>query len=460
MSEKLQTEGLPKFSLVLKSHNQKKRLYEAKEKLLNVYPFEVSEKNIIVSKTEKKNIYDVYISDTEIKNEADILRIVLIIFSVLLLFISAALIVHHAGIKNTEKTRMLKEVERQKLEAEEIKKEKENKLEKITEEYIELENGSYEKIYQFIERIYSVLDAKTTVDNIFIDGFFFTVEVTAKDAVKILSRFEESSGFKSVKMNRSNIKDGSEKVSYSGEFSRFIKEADETLSIDEKIKFYSEAIQLIQVRKNKMCNNHLSEYIKEIRKLLIKNNCREQYIQIREKNKIAEIEFYILSESRNILKFIQEIQQNENSLIDIKSVKINNSGDSRKIHTTLVFSSGIELNHKDDLSEYNDVKIDISAIDKLFYKPAPVKTPEQKTVAAGLSENKKSINLPSANLKKITYIGFTKSGGQTLVLAKDEEMGNICKLVLTEKEITGDYCILKDGNYLAKIRGEYYEVKK
>ena len=61
------------------------------------------------------------------------------------------------------------------------------------------------------------------MDNIFIDGFFFTVEVTAKDAVKILSRFEESSGFKSVKMNRSNIKDGSEKVSYSGEFSRFIK---------------------------------------------------------------------------------------------------------------------------------------------------------------------------------------------------------------------------------------------
>ncbi len=39
-------------------------------------------------------------------------------------------------------------------------------------------------------------------------------------------------------------------------------------------------------------------------------------------------------------------------------------------------------------------------------------------------------------------------------------MGSIYKLVLSDKEIDGDYCVKTDGEFMARLRGEYYEVKK
>ena len=43
MTEQLHLTDCPKFTLLLKSHTQKKRLIEAKNKLLNIYPFEVED---------------------------------------------------------------------------------------------------------------------------------------------------------------------------------------------------------------------------------------------------------------------------------------------------------------------------------------------------------------------------------------------------------------------------------
>ena len=45
-------------------------------------------------------------------------------------------------------------------------------------------------------------------------------------------------------------------------------------------------------------------------------------------------------------------------------------------------------------------------------------------------------------------------------MAKDEDMGSIYKLVLVDEEIGGDCCVASDTGYKAKIRGEYYEVKR
>lgn len=67
--------------------------------------------------------------------------------------------------------------------------------------------------------------------------------------------------------------------------------------------------------------------------------------------------------------------------------------------------------------------------------------------------------VPSA-LKKLTYIGLTKSNGKTLVIVKDEDMQSIYKLALTDTQTGGDFCIETDTGYRAKLRGEYYEVKK
>ena len=92
----------PKFSLPLKSHTKKKRLLEAKNELMNVYPFEVSEENILIVKSDRKNFFDVYISKEKIRQKADIKKMAFIIF-LLSLAIAAVLIVLHRLRKRTWK---------------------------------------------------------------------------------------------------------------------------------------------------------------------------------------------------------------------------------------------------------------------------------------------------------------------------------------------------------------------
>ena len=462
MTEQTHLPDCPSFTFLLKSHTQRKRLLEAKKALLNVYPFAVEEQNLLIVKADRKGHYDVYISKEEIKHEINIKRLSLIILLCSFAVISLVIIMRHAASKNIETVTRQKELEKQRIEKERINKEKEKKLENLKTEYDEKKKAEYEKIFPYIERIYSAMTEKSTLENISIDKNLFTVEVTTKDAIGILSKFEQSKAFSSIKMNRTNVKDEGETVTYTGEFSRFFKTADDTLSLDEKIKFYSDEISKMTERSRKMRDIQLSEYIKNIRDALHKNNCHEQYIQLRGKDKNAEVEFFILSTSKNILNFINEIQRGDDNLIDIKNLRIHNNEERNRIQTTVYFDTGIELKQDilgEQFAEYGDKNIELSEIDKIFYKvPAPKTAALKKAVIQTSRTQKITQTRPPIKFKKLTYVGLTKSNGTTLVLAKDEDMERIYKLVLTDTETLGDCCVSTGSGYRAKIRGEYYEV--
>ena len=462
MSEQLPLIDCPKFTLSLKSHTKKKRRIEAKNNLLNIYPFEVEEKKLLIVRTDKKGKYDIYILKDEISDNFDIRKLLLISLLCAAALGTLILFMHHLTVKKLEEVSAQKEFEKKKLEEQRIKKEKEEKLKKLTAEYLDKKESEYQKIYPYIERLYSVMTDKTTIENIVIDKKSFTVEVTTKDSLIILSNFESNNFFKTVKMTRTNIKDGKETVSYTGEFAGFIKQFDESLSLDEKTALYIEEINKINKRAELQQDIQLSEYIKKIRIVLHKNNCQEQYIQLKGKDKNAETEFFILSSSRNILNFINEIQSEENNLIDIKSIRIHNSEERNRIQTTICFDTGIELKQDEqNLGEYADLKIEASQIDKIFYKtPEPKPVVSKSTAAKNVKSEKNLKPQVPLKLKKLTYIGLTKSNSNTLVLVKDEDMGSIYKLILTEKEINSDCCIQDTNGFMAKIRGEYYEVKK
>ena len=451
-----------KFTLPLKSYTQKKRLVEAKEQLLNVYPFEVPLENILIIKANKKGFYDVYVSKEEVKQDVNIKKLWLLSVLCVLLCMLLFLLFKQVAKQNIENLAKEKELEKQKIEEARINKEKEETLTKLAKEYQEVRLTVYGKIYPYIERIYSVMTEKTTIENISIEKNMFTVEVTTKDAIKILSNFENSNAFSSIKMNRSNVKSGIEFVTYGGEFSKYQKEPGNNLSIDEKIDFYKTELENVFERSKKLSSIALSDYIKNIRDILHKNNCNEQYIQLRGKNKNAEVEFYILSTSKNILNFIKEIQNNEDNLIDIKRVKIFNSNDRNRIQTTIVFDSGIEFEQDNNqFAEYVDKKIELDEIDKLFYKTPSVKHTVTNKPVLKVSNIKKTIQPQKpSKLKKLAYIGLSKIHGDTMVMVKDNEMGNIYKLKLTESELDGNCCIKTGSGYTAKIRGEYYEVIK
>ncbi|MDO4505667.1 MAG: hypothetical protein Q4B64_01830 [Spirochaetales bacterium] len=449
-----------RFSLVLKAHTKRKRVLEAKRELAGVYPFEVKEDHILIIKGEKKGFYDVFITEEKICQTIDRKKALSSVLGVLAVLIVLFVCLHQVSLKNRQNQISQREKERQRQEAVRVLKEKEKKLEELIKEYDIAKEEGYEKMYVCLERLYSVMTQKTTVENLAIEKNTFSVEVTTKDALKILSNFEGSGAFSSIKMNRTTVKNGVESVTYNGNFSRHWDHTEPSLTVDEKIDFYQQEIDRMNRRTMALHEKQLSEYIKGIRNVLRKNNCAEQYIQLRGKEKNAEVEFFILSSSRSILNFIKEIQDEGESLVDIKSLRIRNSEDRNRIQTTVCFDSGIELKKEgEQQSEYEVTETNLSDMERIFYKkaaPKPAVIKSVRTVQKAAPKQKAAVRY----LKKLSFIGITKSNGRTLVMAKDEDMGSIYKLILVDEEIGGDCCVASDTGYKAKIRGEYYEVKR
>lgn len=465
MTAKPEPEDCIKFTLLLNAKTSRKRIFEAMKKLEGLYPFEVNEKKILIFKTDKKGSYDVYLSKEEIKSRHNIKKICLAVVFSVFVFAGIVIAVRHAAFKSSEYLTAQRELERQKQEEAEIQKKKEEKLLVLKTEYDKKKSAECEKIYPCIERIYSAMKEKTTIENISIQKNNFTVEVTTKDAADILSNFESSRAFAFVKMNRTTVRNGEETVTYNGEFSRFQDDANKKVSLDDRIKFYETELLKMEARLEIKRHRTVSEYVKNIRDVLRKNSCSEQYIQLKGNDGSAEIEFFILSESKNILNFIKEIQTEEENIIDIKSFVLRNSENRRHIQTTICFDTGIELNRNDTiLSEYVAGKTDVSEIDKIFYKVQPAKTTTIKSPATRnkASEKKDIGRTAPVRMKKLSYVGLAKSGGKNFVIAKDDEMESIYRLVLSDTETEADTnsCVKSGGGYRAKIRGEYYEVKK
>lgn len=453
----------PGFTLFLKARTPRKRLLEAKRGLERLYPFEVDEKNILIFKTDKKGSYDVYLSKEETRRGPGIGKICIAVLPCVLALAGLAAAARHAVLRNSESSMAQKELEKHEQEEARIQKEKEERLMALKKKYDEKKGAECEKIYPCIERIYSAMAEKATVENISIQKNAFAIEVTAKDAVGILAKLEESRAFASVKMNRSTVRNGAETVAYSGEFSRFWTQADEGLSLDGKINFYEAELLKMKARSETMRNRSLSEYIKSIRGTMHKYSCSEQYIQLKGRNDSAEIEFFVLSSSRSLLNFIREIQEGDGNLIDIKSFTFRNSENRGRLQTTVCFDTGIELKRNDPmLAEYTGRKIELSEIDRIFYKAPGTGTAAVKKGPAGNTgpASKSKERAVPASMKKLSYVGLAKSGGRNFVIAKDDEMGSVYTLPLAETETAGGSCVQTDRGYRAKIHGEYYEVRK
>lgn len=461
-----------RFSLPLKSRSEKKRVLEAKESLSGIYPFSVEADNILVSKTGRKGVYDVYVSKEKVRRTGRPAKFALALAVLFAMSLVAGFYVRLKMQKKEMDSMAQKEMERQKAEGMRILKEKEEALESLENEYDKKASESYGKIYPCMERIYIAIGENSTVENISISRDSFSIEVTTKDAVRILRNFEGSAVFRSVKMNRSTVRGRTETVTYSGEFSRTRKKADERLGIDDKISFYAGGIDAMNARRERLRALRLSEYIKGIRDLLRRNGCSEQYIQLRGGEKTTEVEFFVLSSSRSILNFIKAVQDGEDNLVDIRQIRIRNSEVRNRVQTSICFDSGIEPKDNDSLfPEYSGKKIGVSDIDKIFCK-----APARKAVAAGTQagRSKPSAVKPaaakasgqtartstSARLKKLSYVGLTKTGGKAFVIAKDDEMGSIYKIPLCGQEAEGDFCTEAGSGYTARIRGTYYEVKR
>lgn len=460
-AENLLLSSCQKYSLALKAKTERKRIVEAEKALGNLYPFEIKSENILIAGKGKKGIYDVYVSRTEIKKPSHIIRTV-VITAFLIMSFSVAFIAARYKLKESN-ANVLAEKEHGKLELERIRlqKEKEEKLEVLHKEYEILQAMQYEKIYPRMERIYSAMTKVSTIENISIEKTSFLIEVSTNDAMKILENLEDNAGFEFVKMTRTSVSDGKEMVTYNGTFSNLRRDDAGFLSVDDEVEFYEKKIEAMKERQYLLKNTPLSTYIKNIRDMLHKNNCHEQYIQLHGNGDSAEVEFYVLSSSKSILDFISELQDADDCLVDIKRMRIRNSEQQDKLQTTLFFESGIDLKQgAKEFSELAEKEIPVAEISRLFYKPLSSKNFAKSRQVSSTPAQQKQTLKEGTKMKALAYIGLTKTGGKTFVLAKDEGMNAIYTLPMSRTEIDGDCCIESSNGFQAKVRGEYYEVKK
>ncbi len=458
-AENMVSSKFQKYTLPLKAKSERKRLIEAEEALGTLYPFEINGKNILITGKVRKGIYEVYVSQKEIKKPANSIKFVLFAMILLLSLSAVFLLAWHKMQENKRNILVQKENEKTEAENIRIQKEKEEKLNALQKEYESLFALRYEKIYPRMERIYSIMTKGSTIENIFIERNSFIIEVSTLDAMKILKNLEENSAFEFIKMTKTSVLSEKETVTYSGIFSNFQRPKTEFSSDDAKLEFYEKEVKAMTERQKVLKNTPLSEYIGNIRNELHKHNCHEQYIQLHGNRNSVEVEFYILSSSKNILNFLSELQSVENCLVDIKQIRIRNSEQQDRIQTTIFFDSGIDLKQEaKDFSELTEKKIPVGEINQFFYKKPTakniVRTKQKPIMQQKVNPQEKT------KLKSLAYIGLTKTNDKTFVLAKDEIMNVIYKLPMSETETSGDYCAVVSNGFQAKIRGEYYEVKK
>jgi len=437
------------YKVSLTSKTQKLRAEEALIQLKKLYPYEISIDNIFIEKSDEKNQYSVYVCPHAIEDARksrtihNIIWIGSICLFILITLFLSFLVRHMVNANLKEKER----IEKENVEKIKEQKQAEQKLDELKSRYEQLTVIFHSNIYKQICNIYECFTPDCRIESLSIknDNYFF--EISTNDAVKILENLENCSAMQNVVMNKTLVKSNQEIVSYSGTFLKRNVFPSETLPLMEKCKFYENHCNELETKLKILSTRSISEYTREIRNFIKKNGCKEETFQIRKNNNITLLECNMQAESKNILKFLQSIQNDH----EVESLILRN--DNGMLHLQILFWTGIPYkNDSADLYTENDMKVfQPEEINKVF--GAAVKTETEI--------NKKVIEVKNTySMRKLNYIGKTKIADKELIIVKDPEYETLYKLEFVESPTEKDCCYKNEkGNYIASINKTLYEVK-
>jgi len=367
----------------------------------------------------------------------------------------------------SEKQQISKEIELKKKEEAKILKDKENKLERLKKEYESIMAEKTPEMYSLVNIIYKSIGSDSNVNTLNIDKNTFTLDVNTKNAVKILSKFEDDSRISKIQMNRTSNKAGIENVTYTGNFSIFSDANENKGNIDEKINFYEKFLSDFEKQKKRMADMKPSFYAGKIREALKKKNCNEGYMQFRKVAKENIFECYFSGSAKNVLSFLNEIQ---NTDFIIRVLKIRNSQDSKLLKVTVLFPTGIKGSENEFYSE-KEIILAPSEIENMFSNKSVLfsekkESPKtffenvpQKAIVSKV-EGKKSISAKKEEKiisEKLKYIGRANGKDGELVIAKNINTNSIFSLSVKKDDgdISEGFCKKNiDGTYIAIIGGK------
>lgn len=460
--------------LTLKEGNIEKSVIENDfEKLTEVYEYSkvITEEDLIKNAKSCDFLENVDFSQR-------IRKVILIFISLICILMTVLFCVKERINVISEKQQISKEIERKKKEEAKILKDKENRLENLKKEYESIMAEKLPAMYLLVSIIYKSIGSDSKVNTLNIDKKTFTLDVNTKNAVKILSRFEDDRRVSKIQMNRTSNKAGIENVTYTGNFSIFSDVNENKGNIDEEINFYEKVFFDFEEQKKRIADMKPSFYAGKIREALKKKNCSEGYMQFR---KVAEeniFECYFSGSAKNVLSFLNEIQNKENDFSKdcvISGLKIRNSQDSDFLKVTVLFPTGIKGSENELYLEKEIANLKPSEIENMFSNKK-ISLSEKKELSKPFTENmtqkviatkveekkyipvKKETKMISERLK---YIGRANGKDGELVIAKNVTTNSIFSLSVKKDdgEVREGFCKRNiDGTYIAIIGGKTCEI--
>lgn len=370
--------------------------------------------------------------------------------------------------------RMLEEAEQKRLfEAEQKKRvEAASLLRKQVEEarnaYIKMEGERRGDIYLMASVIYDCLGKDARISSLSMSGRKFELELYTDDSVELLSRFEKSRFIDGVRMNRS-VKDGRrEYVSFSGSVSRYIPFPDESLSDEEKLLYYRNALNAGAEEAERRASMSVSGYAADMRKLFAEADCKEDYMQLKPNDDYAGLECFLKSGGSNIFDFLMNAEKHDPP-VDFLSVRIKNSDGGNIVSSVVNVNTGIRMESLKDEFSYTDKELE-----NLSFTPVQIGRAfgpaSEKAVrpAASLKSVKPAVSKPAPVSPKapelsLVYVGEGKTTARGKhVFFKDSKDDVMYSLPLSKGAPgVSDWCSEKgSGAYEVHLNGRVYEVRR
>lgn len=388
------------------------------------------------------------------KNE--IVRRIFLIILLLSLFISCVIYITTKVKMNNESfiahQKEMELLERNKLEEQKIKTKYFLDLRSKYENKLIVQNV---EMYPIINLIYSNFTNDCIIENLSIQRTNFQIDITTKNAIEVLSKFEINPYIEKIQMNRTASSFGYDHVSFSGKIKRTLKMPEDDESLESKILFYEKILaepyrELV-----------FSEYVKNIKSYIVMNKCKEEFLQVKNVNNQIDLECELKGSGVNILKLIRSFDTNE-SKIEIKSLRIRNTNNVSMCSLNIVFETFIDTNSvkKDELKNINIKESSPNEIGIVFN----ARKESFNSIRENETKQKDNTLAKSKKLKKIGILDLLGKGSnkdyEKIIFVKNSVTGEIFKIPVVNSKITKNYAFENNDCYNVFINNEEYKVNK
>lgn len=389
-------------------------------------------------------------------NKNEIVRRIFLTILLLSLFISCVIYITTKVKMNNESfiahQKEMELLERNKLEEQKIKTKYFLDLRSKYENKLIVQNV---EMYPIINLIYSNFTNDCIIENLSIQRTNFQIDITTKNAIEVLSKFEINPYIEKIQMNRTASSFGYDHVSFSGKIKRTLKMPEDDESLESKILFYEKILaepyrELV-----------FSEYVKNIRLYILMNKCKEEFLQVKNVNNQIDLECELKGSGVNILKLIRSFDTNE-SKIEIKSLRIRNTNNLSTCSLSIVFETFIDTNSvkKDELKNINIKESSPNEIGIVFN----ARKESFNSIRENETKQKDNTLAKSKKLKEIGTLDLLGKGSnkdyEKIIFVKNSVTGEIFKIPVVNSKITKNYALENNDCYNVFINNEEYKVNK